>query len=63
MPSPKTRDMTSTQTTTIKAEDKKKKTVFRQLLDSPYNITWYYFFLFSELSAGNQSTHRLVLPY
>jgi len=27
-------------TTTIKAEDKKRKTVFRQLLDSPFNLTW-----------------------
>ena len=35
--------MTSTptkQTTTIKSEEKKKKTVFRQLLDSPFNLTW-----------------------
>jgi hypothetical protein len=37
-------EMTSTPTkkaTTIKAEEKKKKTVFKQLLDSPFNLTWY----------------------
>jgi hypothetical protein len=32
---------TTKQATTIKAEDKKRKTVFRQLLDSPFNLTWY----------------------
>jgi len=36
--------MTSTpvkKTTTVKADEKKKKTVFKQLLDSPFNLTWH----------------------
>ena len=39
--------MTSTpvkKTTTIKADEKKKRTVFKQLLDSPFNLTWYHAF-------------------
>src|ERR1700685_1978045 len=26
---------------TVKAQEKKRKAVFKQLLDSPFNITWY----------------------
>jgi len=33
----------SKELTTVKAEEKKRRTVFRQLLDSPYNIIWYVF--------------------
>ena len=40
----KQEEMTSTpvkKTTTIKADEKKKRTVFKQLLDSPFNLTWH----------------------
>ena len=26
---------------TVNEQDKKRKTVFRQILDTPYNVTWY----------------------
>jgi hypothetical protein len=38
---------TSKQETTIKSEERKKRTVFKQLLDTPFNLTWYLSLLYS----------------
>jgi hypothetical protein len=38
---------TSKQETTIKSEERKRRTVFRQLLDTPFNLTWYLSLLYS----------------
>jgi len=40
--------------TTIKSEDKRKRTVFRQILDTPFNLTWYGY------SSANSDTRKSV---
>jgi len=42
---------------TVKSEEKKRNAVFRQLLDSPFNVTWYGpIFLSIANRLGNLST-------